>query len=916
MAASKRSSAFLHIVWKEYRTLRDFWLLCALIGITLQAGLVYFGEADGGWSIAMFLPAFFALGAGGITFAAEREAATDNLLRAWGAPFLTIFSGKLLAGTGLTFLLYLTLLATSFGMGSDFKGTDVSKAALLLVYLPLVGLIIFLAGVFGSLLCQRPVTAVVVGAIVLLAALYLPILILATYHFGSQVRDYPSVYLGVVLVLLMMDALLTLAWLRRPFAATIPMLPQLRFLKSDSKHRAYGATMQAPLKHLLWREMRDLRKHWWQPVMVPLAGLALMSILNQQPYNTLAFAVVLAGLVAGVRRFHEDPIGDQYRFLGERGISAFHVWTAKTLIGFAEVLIAVATTLTASNWLLGTHALTSQEIWNSAEPVVYATMFAFAAAGFFSLVTPSVILAFTIAGGFTFVLALWMKGMELLAVPLWWSVGILPAALLIASLVKCSQRLFAGQGMRYNLRVAGVLLLPAMTIAIGVPTYRVMEIPSKAPPSIIPFVVTPAARETAALYDVAADQLYSSGARYPLLDRSGAADSAIAGWQFATAKERSWVNDHPAAIQMAIDASRRSTCAFLDPSTTNMNEPFDRCHRMAALAELVLLAARPLEAEGKLDEAAEHYLAVLRMANHLSEDGLLIQSYFAVTLREQVAHWIPWWAAQPQQSSERILRLQTQLLATLKAAPPMSRAYEAEYLAQRHTLEDAPAPFQYIHLLNQPLVGWIVNHLLFWERDRAIRLLDIDFADHVEGIRRADRLLSNWQSGALEPLLSAERDQRFERWRATTLGHSLSQLPDLHKSLLFATFPERALPLLLGLYARRNERGKFPSNLSVLVGQYLDALPVDPFTGQPFAFEPEGFPNDLAEFSIAARQPVLWSPGMTGIRVLPVAIPGSNQVRYEVFGRQGEPFARLDPKAFPWRHFLPLATPTPTVAGN
>ncbi len=63
----------------------------------------------------------------------------------------------------------------------------------------------------------------------------------------------------------------------------------------------------------------------------------------------------------------------------------------------------------------------------------------------------------------------------------------------------------------------------------------------------------------------------------------------------------------------------------------------------------------------------------------------------------------------------------------------------------------------------------------------------------------------------------------------------------------------RMTQLYLALRCYQIDHGKLPTSLGALAPQYLDSCPLDPFTGEPFGYEPGG------------RMPRIWSVGPNGV---------------------------------------------------
>ncbi len=87
----------------------------------------------------------------------------------------------------------------------------------------------------------------------------------------------------------------------------------------------------------------------------------------------------------------------------------------------------------------------------------------------------------------------------------------------------------------------------------------------------------------------------------------------------------------------------------------------------------------------------------------------------------------------------------------------------------------------------------------------------------------------------------------------------------------------RATRLRLAMVAWRLDRGAYPRSIDELREAYLQELPLDPFSGEPFGYYPEGIPVRLqrrfdfqAENSardLAPSTPFLWSTS-TGIKII------------------------------------------------
>jgi hypothetical protein len=84
----------------------------------------------------------------------------------------------------------------------------------------------------------------------------------------------------------------------------------------------------------------------------------------------------------------------------------------------------------------------------------------------------------------------------------------------------------------------------------------------------------------------------------------------------------------------------------------------------------------------------------------------------------------------------------------------------------------------------------------------------------------------------------------------------------------------RATRLVLALEARKLQHGSLPKSLDQLVGPYLDRLPLDPYSGGPFRYFPDGLTIPLTwhqpvwegvlsgvSGDVPANRPFVWSSG-------------------------------------------------------
>src|SRR5690349_20365362 len=114
------------MIWKEYRTQRGYWLVIAGFAIVLMLLFVWFISANdperlmAPWTIAVMLPAVYALGCAAVVFAAESEDGTLEMLQIMAARTSRVFWAKVsfsfLSTLAMTLVLMAAALILTWGM--------------------------------------------------------------------------------------------------------------------------------------------------------------------------------------------------------------------------------------------------------------------------------------------------------------------------------------------------------------------------------------------------------------------------------------------------------------------------------------------------------------------------------------------------------------------------------------------------------------------------------------------------------------------------------------------------------------------------------------------------------------------------------------------------------------------------------
>ncbi|MGQ0637606.1 MAG: ABC transporter permease [Planctomycetaceae bacterium] len=964
------------IVWKEYRAQRSFWLAVAGAGIGLM--LLTMGILDRAedratmiWGIAVSLGAFYALGSASVLFASEREEGTIELLRIMAARSSRVFIGKVGFCLASALLIVGLLVASAAGLtwyaapsGQIYDPERARFAAWLTA-----GFLVW--GIFCSAIFRKVLTAVCFAA-ALPFVLMVAGSILHESVFGRPGFNFGDLdQIGVGLLLIPLDAVMVSRMLAgRSLELHLPrMLPLWTPARSGVRWLA-DAAENAPawrrlFTRLLWLEFRQAASvgHLiWLACVFLLVFVPFPALGRRSEITRATIAVVVVPLLLGVWTFQADS-GRRTRFLAEQGIVPSVVWLSRQLVWLFIGAVVVGPFLIALD-------LHSRNLPPGAAPPLHILAL-LACSGYLSGQFASMLVPRSVTAGFVgallfAVLGAWLGLMTFIEVPLRISVVPLLAVLILATLAWSRNWLFERATWRSWLTLAGGLGLALVAVWGAVGRYRLQEVPGLEsvwwPTTIADFTKsreelmrppTDDELETARMYERAVADL-------PQTPRSSyvpewetdmpRAKSAVSGWEFATPQERDLLAAHRDALELALAATARESCAFFDPSRPQAQlsadaRPTDRCRD---LATLILLSARELESEGRLGEALDRYVAALRLARHVANRGSVRQWWVGWGIEAMVVRWIPQWAVHPDQTSWNLFNASTRLLKEVDRMPPLQEAVGIVHLALRQAIEGDWADIEPPNGANYP--PWfrgalhLMPRIFPWERSRALRVLDLVAVSQTQCLDVLNAALndpatdvSEWaeflgaRSAFLRPdptilrrlsgVVSWTVASRAELLGAATLRGGVSdQVPWKYAAttpILSGILPtdnygiwhprleqelsRRALALELALIAWKQRHGAYPNRLDELAGvlQPSGVWPesiLDPYSGREFGYRSAGFPTPVMfpDGPVQSGDTVLWSAGPTRARVVPVQTK-QGAVEFKVADWNGIPAKGVPP---------------------
>jgi len=318
------------------------------------------------------------------------------------------------------------------------------------------------------------------------------------------------------------------------------------------------------------------------------------------------------------------------------------------------------------------------------------------------------------------------------------------------------------------------------------------------------------------------------------------------------------------------------------------------------LLHLLLQEASRLTDAGELSTAFTHYCDVISMQSHLQQQSFssVVSHYRGhKNIQENIFDGLQHWARHTDQTSAQLKSAMKQLPEYFAALPHPREALLVDYQeARSFVLEGKLSSFMDDDSIRaSEYMAYLVNKLP-WERERALRALDIlvnlqlNYADAVTAKMDTPdvrELLRNLPKHSYpkrshhfvhELAFGDNWKSYYESQQLTTMSlssHLLQYLriansPHEYYQLLQGWVEsqtrQRALLLELALLAYRLDHGEYPDRLSQLAGDYLESVPMDPFSGKSFHYRPQGleFPlqhPDDRKVKIPSGTPLLWSVG-------------------------------------------------------
>ncbi|MBC8357216.1 MAG: hypothetical protein H8E66_35045 [Planctomycetes bacterium] len=855
------SAIFWRLVWKEYRQQQSLWIAIALAGLIFQVAMLVYcslygitGLPEKLFTIALSVPVLYSLGCGATLFAGEHESETFSFQQSLPVSSGHVFRAKFAFAVISGLLLFPILWLLAFAMTSwtlpeanwhlQLWGGGIVATIEVLIW-----------AVLGSLLIRRVLPAAIAGGVAagLLGYGSLVVTIVLERTIGQRANEYIA-----TLPLRMCFALLAFVIsikLGRQWFSEHPMRwrssarRRLR-LGAASAQRTTPTTTFTIFARLVWHQWRQCRA----TMLWCIAGYVVLCTwftLTQDGGDAFLGLLPALATIFGASVFAADQRQERYQFFTEHGVRPRLMWWSRQAVwGVALAVIAIFafTLLVSEEWRASSRHQTLFEF------VLYSVL-AFSAGQICSILIRSAIVAIFTAVFSTILLGLWVAFTQRLGII--WIFSALPLMLVMfwASWLYAPKWIQQRYTWRVRITTAATIIVPLIGIVAGTAAYRVYEIPAIEPsfnPTLPEYDRSPAARETAAMYEKA---------KGLLRNRLGVSENGATN---VAPRDDQWQQ----GLDTFLAATKRQTCRFYHWDDDATGKLFDG----QQLTQNVIAEAKARIDEGDVDGAWELYVGVLQLAAHFyQQQSEAAYRIAGMNTEEKLYAALPAWADHesltPERLRDAVIELQT--WSNNNAIDWEQSVLEHRYNSQQVlALDERVMKVHYEFDATNRAAMKTLGVLLPWERARMVRLLDIYTETELQGIRmireRGPRIPPHSQAtlpwDVQLTLKNGERklirSTESEMWMLTSLWLS-STSPQFAANYVAweqeYQVRRNAVQQQLALIAWRKQHERLPDTLRELKGSPFDNLPLDPYTNQPFVYFPNGVDEEV------------WDDGYIGI---------------------------------------------------
>ena len=457
-----------------------------------------------------------------------------------------------------------------------------------------------------------------------------------------------------------------------------------------------------------------------------------------------------------------------------------------------------------------------------------------------------------------------------LEVPFWWTIGLFPPIFLLTGWLRIRDWLVDRNSLAAWGRVAVALCVPLFGICCGISIFRVVQIPAATLPLELQSPKQQTVEAPALKQSLFVDAVKALTGLQPRSTVDPIREHTVSdGWEFADAAMRDWVAANEPARKLALEAARQERGNFPDFTWPARKRGSLTGEGVITLARLLLAAARKLESEDKLEAALENYLAIARLGDDLKRSNAWRFGWgMALDAMNR-------WAAHPKQTPELIRRAISRFQQLEEDAPSEASALLKDWrieteIFQDHVWRGNNANEETRSAAETGFVRWCLP----WELLRLQRLQNLLFSTSLDAVQLVERQLRDRQFVDAD-LVAFEPWGALRKWERTTLpppfdspngGQWMARPVERVNQAALA----RMTFLVWAAVDYRREHHTLPVTLGELVPTYFSTVPIDPWTGESFVWEPNGVgvQLDFQALHLAVNQPFIASAGSQGCRLV------------------------------------------------
>jgi hypothetical protein len=520
-------AAFGRFLWKEYRTLRGFWLAIGGLAVAEQcvSKLAFLpGEDLPLWlfSSALGAAALYGIGASAVLFSNEHEEQTYSFLSSLPATWAPLFFGKLALVALSAAVLAAVLVTTGVAIGGRLLNSVHARDMLVVLGFAMVEGIAW--GTLCSLRFKQPLVAALLAVTATAIATQLLVSSVVSGHTQAlalaSYREALPARIGLATVVFAAGVWSARRWLPHDAPDRIHHSEVPRTAAWSRWFTRQSAA--APRSHnrtgrLLWQTWREARWLLGLPLLVTVAlwiligaaaGLsgARNEIAAMIPYCAIFMLPTLYGAFA----FYTDLRQHGYRFFAQHGIGGRRIWLVRNAVWLAA-LGAVLAAIAAGCIVLFAWAAMSRTMeiylhdqrywWQLTEwgatsrhnmlggllgsvtaaygisgKVLLAPLAAFALGQFCSMAIRSQVLAAFVAIVMSTVLAAWMVVVFAWQLSAWWFVLPIAAALFAATWLRAPDWLIERNALWAWIGPVLAVVVPLAVMVLSVPSARLAQL--------------------------------------------------------------------------------------------------------------------------------------------------------------------------------------------------------------------------------------------------------------------------------------------------------------------------------------------------------------------------------------------------------------------------------------------------------